>query len=225
MCQSLDRTCLGRFRSAPLLFFVLVGLWVALHVTPAWAHKVTIFAYVEGDTVFTQSKFSGGKRAKNATVLVYDKEGNQLLEGATDENGEFSFKVPKKTDLKIVLKASMGHRGEWTIPEEEITGVADTSGTGAAENEAATAMHEEPSVAVTKADAESPATAVALGLSREEFEQLVDKALDRKLAPILTMLTDSLDRGPKMSDVIGGIGYIFGLVGVGLYFSTRRKRG
>lgn len=223
MWQSLDRIGLGRFRSIPFLLFILAGLWVALNVTPAWAHKVTIFAWVEGDTVFTQSKFSGGKRVKNATVVVYDKEGNQLLEGATDENGEFSFKVPKKTDLKIVLKASMGHLGEWTIPEEEITEVADTSETGAVEKEAGTVMREEHPVSQTIADVESPETVAALTVSRQEVQQVVDNALDRKLAPIVTMLTDSLDRGPKMGDVIGGIGYIFGLVGVGLYFSNRRK--
>jgi nickel transport protein len=38
------------------------------------------------------------------------------------------------------------------------------------------------------------------------------------------MLADSLDRGPTVSEVIGGIGYIFGLVGVALYFRTRGKR-
>ena len=97
---------------------------------PALAHKVTIFAWVEGDTVHTQSKFSGGRRAQNSTVVVYDMDGNQLLEGKTDENGEFSFKIPKKTGLKVVLKASMGHMAEWTIPAEEITEAADVSASG-----------------------------------------------------------------------------------------------
>ena len=27
----------------------------------ALAHKITVFGWVEGDTVFTESKFSGGK--------------------------------------------------------------------------------------------------------------------------------------------------------------------
>jgi nickel transport protein len=188
------------------------ALWVVFCVGPAWAHKVTIFAWVEGDTVYTQSKFSGGKRAKNSTVVVYDKEGNQLLEGKTDENGEFSFQVPKKTDLKVVLKASMGHLAEWTIPAEEITGVAQASDDSAPEvgMEANTSQPQPPSTAV--------------GLSRQEVQALIDKSLDRKLAPILSMLAEAVDSGPRLSEVIGGIGYIFGLVGVALYFSSRGKR-
>jgi nickel transport protein len=38
------------------------------------------------------------------------------------------------------------------------------------------------------------------------------------------MLAESLDRGPTVSEVMGGIGYIFGLVGVALYFLNRGKR-
>ena len=99
-------------------FFSMTG--VLFWAEPARAHKVTIFAWVEGDTVHTQSKFSGGKKAQNATVVVYDTRGNRLLEGKTDKNGEFSFTPPIKTGLKVVLEASMGHAAQWTIPEEEI---------------------------------------------------------------------------------------------------------
>jgi nickel transport protein len=38
------------------------------------------------------------------------------------------------------------------------------------------------------------------------------------------MLAESLESGPTAGDVIGGIGYIFGLVGVALYFTTRGKK-
>jgi len=180
------------------------AFWLVFSTMPAWAHKVMIFAWVEGDTVYTQSKFSGGKKAKNSTVLVYDEEGNQLLEGKTDEQGEFSFKVPKKTDLKVVLKASMGHMAEWKIPVEEIKEEAGPS-----------------TDAKTSRELPVPGN---VSLSRQEVKALIDESLDRKLAPILNMLADSLDRGPSVSEVIGGVGYIFGLVGVALYFATRRKR-
>ena len=199
-------------------------LWLVFCKPLAWGHKVMIFAWVEGDTVYTQSKFSGGKRAKNSTVVVYDNEGNQLLEGKTDEKGEFSFKVPQKTDLKIVLKASMGHMGEWKIAGEEITAVADARegstpeiGVEAGSPEAAPSTETK-----TKPSGEQPLS-TAVGLSRQEVRDLIDESLDKKLGPILDMLADSLDRGPGVSEVVGGVGYIFGLVGVALYFATRRR--
>jgi nickel transport protein len=184
------------------------------------AHKVTIFAWVEGDTVYTQSKFSGGKRAKNSTVVVYDKEGNQLLEGKTDEKGEFAFKVPKQTDLKIVLKASMGHLAEWTIPAEEITAGIDKAKGSTPEGGVEAATQE--AAPLTEAKTSIP---TAVTLNRKEVQTLIDESLDRKLAPIVRMLGDQVGRGPTVSEVLGGIGYIFGLAGVAFYFSSRRKKG
>ena len=70
-----------------------------------------------------------------------------------------------------------------------------------------------------------PAVKTAVGLSREEIKGLIDNSLERKLAPITDMLADSLEREPTVGDVIGGVGYIFGLAGVALYFGNRRKKG
>jgi hypothetical protein len=75
---------------------------------------------VEGDTVHTESKFSGGRLVNGGEVRVYDLKGKELLSGKTNAQGEFSFKIPQKTAMKIVLQAGMGHRGDWTIPLSEI---------------------------------------------------------------------------------------------------------
>jgi nickel transport protein len=195
---------------------------LGLGTGPGWAHKVSIFAWVDGDTVHTQSKFSGGKRPKDCTVVVYGMDGKQLLEGKTDENGEFSFKVPQKTGLKVVLKASMGHLAEWTIPAEEITGVADFAETSLPEIDVEAAGEETARLTDIK-ERTKPQVPPAAGLSRQEIQELIDKSLDRKLTPIVNMLAESLDRGPKVSEVVGGIGYIFGLVGVAFYFAARRR--
>ncbi|MGD9236201.1 MAG: hypothetical protein PVF09_05975 [Desulfobacterales bacterium] len=101
-----------------ILSLVVGFLWIG--AAPVDAHRVNVFAWVEGDTVFVESKFSGGKRVNTGKVTVSDAEGTELLTGLTDENGEFSFKVPKKTDLKIVIEAGTGHRGEWTVAAGEI---------------------------------------------------------------------------------------------------------
>ena len=222
MCQNPHRSPEVAWGKQWIVCLLSIVLWLVFSSVPARAHKVTIFAWVEGDTVYTQSKFSGGKRAKNSTVVVYDKEGNQLLEGKTDEQGEFSFKVPKKTDLKIVLKASMGHLAEWTIPAEEITTVGEVFPSSAPEVGIKSVIEKTVPSIGTKMGEERPVP-TAVGLSRQEIKALIDESLDRKLTPITNMLADSLDRGPRVSEVIGGVGYIFGLVGVALYFATRRK--
>jgi len=52
----------------------------------------------------------------------------------------------------------------------------------------------------------------------------VEKALDKKLSPILKRLAESETRGPGLSEIFGGIGYIFGLAGVAAYVQSRKKK-
>jgi len=210
-----------------LRLFVYATVVVLVHFFPidsALAHKVTIFAWVEGDTVFTQSKFSGGRKAQNSTVAVYDPQGKQLLEGNTDENGEFSFKVPQKTELKVVLKASMGHLAEWVIPVEEIDATADDRSANLSQsampNSAKEPSPNSPAVTVTKRE---PAPDLVY-IQRQELQQIIDQSLDKKLQPLTHMLVGVVDRGPGITEILGGIGYIFGLAGVALYVANRRRK-
>jgi len=184
-----------------ILFFASI-LIISISL-PVLAHKVIIFAWVEGDTVFTESKFSDGKKAINSQVLVFDKKGKQLLEGKTDNKGEFSFKIPKLTDLRIILNAGMGHKAEWKIPESEIK--------------------EAGSISEIKRIGES-SQPIDVGLSKEEIKELIEESLDRKLRPILRMMTESQSKGPSVTEIVCGIGYIFGLMGVAIYFKNRGKK-
>ena len=206
------------------IFFVLMVLFCVTET--AYAHKVMIFAWVEGDKVFTESKFSGGKKVKGGKILVYDTKGKKFLEGKTDDKGEFSFTVPEKTSLKIVLQAGMGHRAEWTVPVDELEDIAVKK----PEKSTIKSQEEErPPKEVSMKPAEKMQEKVTQpelspGLNSNEIEQAVEKALDKKLKPVIKMLRESTNRGPTISEVLGGIGYILGLMGVGAYFHYRRKR-
>jgi nickel transport protein len=82
---------------------------------------VLVFAYTEGDTLHTESKFVPNTPVKQGKILVLDaKTDKELLTGQTDDKGKFSFKMPpeaagQKMDLKIVVEAAMGHRGEFLL--------------------------------------------------------------------------------------------------------------
>ena len=188
---------------AGLVFFCL--LWPG----PAAAHRVNIFAWVEGDTVHTESKFSGGKRVNGGEIVVLDLEGKRLLSGKTDSQGEFSFKVPGKTGMKIVIQAGSGHRGEWTIPMEELNGVSETK--------------TEPAAPVKEVPEKPAERAPVSGVDREELRRIVEQSLDRKLKPVIGLLVETRKTGPTLPDILGGIGYILGLMGLGAYIHFRRK--
>ncbi|MEJ2660960.1 MAG: carboxypeptidase regulatory-like domain-containing protein [Desulfobacteraceae bacterium] len=88
--------------------------------TAAMAHKVNLFAYVEGGKIYTESYFPDGSPVEAGKVLVYDSQDKLLLEGRTDKDGLFSFDVPKVDDLTIVIEASMGHKNSFKLKKAEV---------------------------------------------------------------------------------------------------------
>jgi len=203
--------------SIPALWVQGVCLLLAIgaFTTPALAHRVLVFAYTEGDTIHTESKFIPNTPMRQGKILVLDqKTGKVLLTGQTDDQGKFSFKIPaeaatQKLDLMIVAEAAMGHRGEWLLKADSYLAGATPGKTAAPAPAAATA----PAAPGTK----------AATVDRQMLEEAVSQALERQLAPIKEMLTDLTIHRTSLSDIIGGIGYILGLFGLGAYFLSKRK--
>ena len=188
-----------------LIFIFLIIMMVNISV---FAHKVNIFAYVEGEKIYTESYFNDGKKCIDSKIEVFDNQGNKLLEGLTDKEGEFSFEVPSEDgDLKIVLTASMGHRAEYSISANEIRG-----STGLIKEE-----NEEP-VSIVFPETSS--------LDLKEIQSIIEDTLDEKLKPIMReMIEIKKSQEDKISptEIIGGIGYIVGIFGIIAYFLSRKR--
>ena len=188
------------------LTVLALGIVVALPmVSQVWAHKVNVFAWVEGDTVFVEGYFPGGKKSQESLVEVFNPAGTKLLEGRTNKKGEFSFKVPERTDLKIVLTSSMGHKNDFIVPASNFQEVESSPSSPA------------------QSFAESAKDSSAHTAELSQLEGMIDRALDRKLAPVIKQIRDTRKEGPTISEIVGGIGYIFGLFGLIMYFKNRKK--
>jgi len=195
---------------------VVVLLALGVFTTPALAHRVLVFAYAEGDTIHTESKFIPDTPVRQGNVLVLDqKTGNELLTGQTDEQGKFSFKIPaaaaaQKLDLNIVVEAAMGHRGSWLLKADSyLTGTAPGKTTAP--------------VPVPATPPAAPETKAA-NADQQALEAAVNKALERQLAPIKEMLAELTIHRTTPTDIIGGIGYILGLFGLWAYFQSKGKK-
>ena len=197
-----------------LILQLLLVLMMFFTASTVYAHRVNIFAWVDGDMVRTQSKFSGGRTVNEGRVNVYDMNGNLLLKGTTDGNGEFSFKIPQKTALRIELQAGMGHQNEWIIHENEIGKLPEAESVTASDHpEVSVDNYEHKAVEMTSTD-----------LNREELRQIIEDSVERQLKPVIKMLADQSDQTPGISEILGGIGYIIGLVGIAAFFKSRNKR-
>ena len=192
---------------------VLLLLWAAVWPSPAVAHKITVFAWVEEDMVYTRSRMAGGKGVNEGDVVVSDIKGNRLLQGKTDENGEFSFKLPQPPPFVVSVNAGMGHSAEWTITQNEPDAFSANGKPEIPEPDSASKT--EP--ASPPLSVETPADCI----SPEALEPALEKALDKKLKPVMAALADMHQTGPSLGDIIGGIGYIIGLVGLAAYLKNR----
>ncbi len=209
-------------RNRPALWVrgLLLLLSVGAVATPALAHRVLVFAYALGDTIHTESKFIPDTPVRQGKVLVLDgKTGKELLTGQTDDKGKFSFQIPAaaaagKMDLKIVVEAAMGHRGEWLLKADSYLSDAKPAATSS------------PPAASAPAATPAPASpgVKAANIEQEALEVALNKALERQLAPLKEMLTELSMHRTSLTDILGGIGYILGFFGLWAYLQSRKKK-
>jgi nickel transport protein len=210
------------------LFLLLLLLACAL---PANAHRVNIFCWVEGNTVHSESSFSSGRPVINGTVRVLAEEsGTLLLQGTTNTDGEFSFRIPAqavagKRDMEVVIQAGMGHRGSWTVRADEY--LPDTPPAApavtAGKTDSLSATPPSSTPPSCSPDHPEPKGPGVPAISRAELQTLLDTTLDRKLSPIHKTLAAMQTPTPSLQDIIAGLGYIMGLLGIALYFKSKRN--
>ena len=63
---------------------------------------------------------------------------------------------------------------------------------------------------------------VLAGISREELAKLIESSVERRVAPLRAMLAAEAERGPGMTEILGGIGWILGIFGTAALCLSRR---
>jgi nickel transport protein len=198
--------------------FFLLLVFIFQISAPALAHRVNVFAYVEGGEVVVECSYSKSKRVRHGAITVQDAaSGETLLQGTTDEEGLFRFSIPDQartsgSSLRVLLQAGEGHQNEWIVDAAEFM-----------DAEAQRPLAPNAEVAAAAGMSPGRTDPDAGGLSRADVEEVVNAALDAKLAPIRRALLEQSQSGPGMREIIGGIGWIFGLVGIGAYFKSRPR--
>ncbi len=206
-------------RSATLI--TLLALFF-LTATSCYAHKVRVFAYGEGDTIIGETSFNGGKTPKNVEIIVENAgDGSPILTTTTDEDGRFSFPVPevaiqKQLNLRIIVNVGEGHRNEWLLEAAEYlpevtAGTASTAATSTADVE--------DLVPQLTADIATPALQA---VSEDLLRQIVEESIEKQLGPVKRMLAENRERKVSLQDILGGIGYIFGLAGIAAYLKFKK---
>jgi nickel transport protein len=222
------RSVLNR-KKALRLFSIFLGLLFSfcLCAQSANAHKVNIFAYAENGSVYAEGYFVDGSKCKNSLVEVIDNQtGEKLLEGKTDENGQFSFGIPRATSIKLILHAGTGHQNEYTLNEEEVREamLPAEKGEGKLSVQKKQPVPEEKP-RNTEQQASIKHEKNSTHVTSQDIDAAVQRAIDKKLQPVMRILLNLQEKSekPGLTEILGGIGYIIGILGIIAYFKGRTK--
>jgi nickel transport protein len=199
-----------------------VLVWSSIgSASPAAAHHLTVFASVHGRQIDGEVYFQGGDPAGNAAVAVVGPDGQALGQTQTDQEGKFSFQPRYRCDHTLIVDAGMGHGTQTQVSSDELPldlPAAPAAGDG------------DPVTQTTRAapdvsDHQHAEMSGHSGLTSHDGEHLAAEL--QALTQQITALRRDLERvqsRTRLQDLLGGIGYILGIMGLAFYFlGVRRK--
>ena len=218
----------NRKRNRTAIFFWTLCVLVAcilLDAKPAYAHKLKLFATVDGNKIAGYAYLSGGVRLRGQTVQVSSPGGHKLGHAKTNDNGEFVFIARYKCDHILRIDAGNGHAASFVVKAYELPDDLPAIGKKITSTDApvaAAANAVKPSGA-SETSAEAIVTDITgRPLSSAEMEKMIARAVARQIRPMREQL-DSFEESIRLRDVFGGIGYLFGVTGIAFYFLGIRR--
>jgi len=181
---------------------LLTALALMMCTGNAYAHNVNVFGFIQGDELIVEGYFGGKAKAVHCVVELYNSQNAKIGSGTTDENGIARFNIhdlaPESQYYKIILEAGMGHKSEFVLRMQND---------------------------IIPTNKQSPGIIGEKSLSTTDLNTL----LDAKLEPLLNilgnqqrLLLELSKKNVSISEIIGGFGWIFGLLGCWAYFKSRK---
>lgn len=192
------------------IVLALIGL-----PTVAYAHKVKLFATAAGNLITGYAYFPGGGRVSNISIKIWGPEGTSLGETLTNAEGEFSYTVSQRVAHTFTLDTGDGHHASYTVTAAELSDTLPLSSVGKTNLST-------PLVPSTNLPQDEAIVNQAISLSPQELKNLLEQAVSKQIRPLREQL-DAYEDKIRLHDILGGIGYIFGILGILFYFGKRTR--
>ncbi len=184
----------------------LLTLLLGLLAGPALAHNVVGGVYAIGTEIEGEAGFSNGDSAKPGLLVeVFDVNGTRLGKTETDADGMFRFDATARVEHHFRIEMGSGHVLQVSLPVEELP--EDLPGGDA------------PAVVAV---ANVP-IATGVAIDAKQLQAVVEKAVARQVTPLRKELAAFKEKA-GLRDILGGIGYIFGLCGLAMMLRERKQR-
>jgi nickel transport protein len=178
---------------------------LALPVT-AHAHRIGVFASVSDGRISGEVYFPSGGAAAGVKVVARAPDGRVLGEAVSDADGRWQMPVRFRCDHELAADAGEGHRATYLVPASDLpANLPALPGAGG------------PAAPPPAAPPELEAAA------SPDIEAAVERAVARQVEPLRRDLARYQD-SVRVHDVLGGIGYVLGLMGLAFYFLGARRR-
>ena len=184
------------------LFLLLTLTFISVH---SLAHNVVGGVYVNGFDIEGEAGFSNGAMAHAGTIVkVSDQAGTPLGEVLTDDEGFFVFTAKKRITHVFEVNMGAGHMLKMQLPAEELP---DTLSKGMPiKNRAVTS------------------NTSGTNMTEHQISSLmIEKAIAKQIKPLRKEI-NALKEKSGLRDIIGGIGYIFGLLGLVVFLRERKLK-
>lgn len=191
-----------------LKWFKYSILFIIFYHTTVFAHGLKIFANVDHQNLQGIVYFAGGSKATGITVKLFSPQQQLIAETTTDAQGRFSFNIAENVEpaanYELQAETIDGHLAKYVIK----TALSPSS----------TKL---PS-AKTEIKTDTEITPATLKTCLPVLEPLITHSLNQQLQPLKEQLA-RYESKIRWHDVLGGIGYIFGLMGIVFYLKSRQS--
>lgn len=182
------------------MFKCSIALICLIWFPSTYAHKVNLFATLEGNLIKGYGYFPGGGRVQQVKVQLLDSKGTFIGETTTDEQGRFEYPITRQGDYTLVLDIGDGHRTHFTVTSPSSEKI-------------------EISPPLQKEGGSDLRQSIDC---KTELRELLEQAIKQHLTPLREQI-DAYEQHIRLHDILGGIGYIFGIMGFYLMIKKSLK--
>ena len=179
-------------------------LALCLSASPALAHKMKVFAAVEGDVISGYAYFSPGGRAQDIAISIATPDG-AVTTTTSDDQGNFRYQARLRADHLITADGGDGHTASAAVPAADLP----------------SSLPLVPGAVPVQAPA--PAATSQPSDKQDDLKAFIDASLSRQIRPLREQI-DAYQEKIWMHDVLGGLGVIMGLGGLAYGLAERRRR-
>jgi len=187
--------------------------WITLCITLSCqvsAHNVIGGVYADGSDIEGEAGFSNGTMAAPGTVVkVTDSSGKELGQTTTDQDGLFVFTAKQRITHLFEINMGAGHLLKMQLAADELP---DSLLSENLLPEHLLSEHPESGVSGQAMNQQQAINAPSL-LQQQNSALILEKAIAKQIKPLRREI-QALKEKSGLRDIIGGVGYIFGLLGI-----------